>query len=91
MTRWLSPRLPGLAQFRSGRAREQPLWRRSCHAHVLGGTRGLATSYRLLGEYLRDDLFPLAEAGRLGPTMAPTAWKMALSRSSLLRGSVEGT
>jgi len=45
----------------------------------------------LLGEYLRDDLFPLAEAGRLGPTMAPTAWKMALSRSSLLRGSVEGT
>jgi hypothetical protein len=45
----------------------------------------------LLGEDLRDDLFQLAEAGPLDPTMAPTAWKMALSRSSLLRGSVEST
>ncbi len=33
----------------------------------------------------------LAGAGRPDPTMAPTAWKMALSRSPLPRGSVEST
>ncbi len=36
-------------------------------------------------------LLRLAGAGRLDPTMAPTAWKMALSRSPLPRGSVETT
>src|SRR5690242_15135853 len=35
----------------------------------------------LSGEDLRGDLLPLSGAGRLDPTMAPTAWKMALSRS----------
>jgi len=39
------------------------------------------------------DLLPLAGAGRLDPAMAPAAWKLALalSRSPLPRGSVEGT
>ena len=45
----------------------------------------------LPGEDFRGDLLPLAGAGPLDPTMAPTAWKMALSRSPLPRGSVEGT
>jgi len=45
----------------------------------------------LPGEDLRGDLLRLAGAGRLDPTMAPTAWKMALSRSPLPRGSVEST
>jgi hypothetical protein len=45
----------------------------------------------LPGEDLRGDLLRLAGAGRLDPTMAPAAWKMALSRSPLPRGSVEST
>ena len=45
----------------------------------------------LPGEDLRGDLLPLSGAGQFYPTMAPTAWKMALSRSTLPRGSVEGT
>ena len=47
----------------------------------------------LPGEDLRGDLLPLAGAGRLDPAMAPAAWKLALalSRSPLPRGSVEGT
>jgi hypothetical protein len=44
----------------------------------------------LPGEDLRGDLLPLAGAGRLDPAMAPAAWKMALSRSPLPRGSGEG-
>ena len=45
----------------------------------------------LPGEDLRGDLLQLAWAGRLDPTVAPMAWKVAFSRSPLPRGSVEGT
>jgi hypothetical protein len=62
-----------------------------CEAWRTGRAPGDLVAEPLPGEDLGGDLLPLAGAGRPDPTMAPTAWKMALSRSPLPRGSVEGT